>query len=348
MLASTGIRGSAPYRSVLTHGFVVDGKGKKMSKSVGNVVAPQDIIKSTGAEILRLWVSAEDYTGDVRISKEIVARLTEAYRKIRNTAKFLLGNLHGFDGSDQSGNLLEIDRWAMSRLQGLTKQVTSAYENYSFHEVYHRLYNFCIVDMSSFYLDILKDRLYTFRTDSPERRAAQWVLGEVLSTMTRLMAPVMSFTAEEIWSFIEGKTEESVFLSDFPQTREEFMDSGLEEKWAELIAVRDEVNKALELKRQEKFIGNSLEAKVTVHASGKLHELLDGYRDFLPTLFIVSQAELQESGNGEHKSETIPGLSVTVEKAEGEKCQRCWNWKTTVGTIQEAPEICDRCFGNVK
>jgi isoleucyl-tRNA synthetase len=278
LLESVGTRGKAPYKTVLTHGFTVDGSGKKMSKSQGNVVAPQDILKQTGAEILRLWVSAEDYRGDVRISKEIIARLTEAYRKIRNTARFLLGNLSDYDGS--RGELTELDRWALSRLHGMTKKVSEAYERFDFHEVYHRIYNFCIVDMSSFYLDILKDRLYTFRADSPERRAAQYVLNEVLMTMTKLMAPVLSFTAEEIWQTLREKPVASIFLSDFPAADETLIDEELEARWEKLIAIRDEALKALELKRAEKFIGNSLEAKVVLHAGGEYAELLKQYGNF--------------------------------------------------------------------
>ncbi|MDA8169795.1 MAG: isoleucine--tRNA ligase [Nitrospiraceae bacterium] len=352
LIASTGTRGRAPYNAVLTHGFVVDGKGRKMSKSIGNVVSPEDIIKKSGAEILRLWVSAEDYKDDIRLSPEIIDRLTEAYRKIRNTARYLLGNISDFDGGDYSGRMLELDRWALSRLQGLIKTVDAAYENFEFHDVYHRLYNFCVVDMSSFYLDILKDRLYTFGKNSPERRAAQWVLNEILHSMTKLMAPVLSFTAEEIWGYIRGQKEESVFLSAFPSAREEFVDLPLEEKWKSIIAVRNEVNKALEIKRQqERLIGNSLEAKVTVYAPEKEFSLLRDYVDFMPALFIVSQAELRKSGEAPEgiffASPEIEGLKVDVTKASGEKCQRCWNWSTTVGTIKEAPEICGRCFGHL-
>jgi isoleucyl-tRNA synthetase len=350
LLESVGTKGTAPYKTVLTHGFTVDGKGKKMSKSQGNVVAPQDIIKQTGAEILRLWVSAEDYRGDVRISKEIIARLTEAYRKIRNTARFLLGNLYDFDGGDYSSDLLELDRWALSRLHGLTKKVSEAYTRFDFHEVYHRIYNFCIVDMSSFYLDILKDRLYTFRADSPERRAAQYVLNEVLMTMTRLMAPVLSFTAEEIWQTLKEKPTESVFLADFPVADESLMDMELESKWEKLIAIRDEALKALELKRAEKFIGNSLEAKVILHVDGKDLELIKQYENFLPTLFIVSQAELNTEAPAKDslKSTEIEGLSISVKKAEGEKCQRCWNRSPSVGTFGDAPEVCAKCYGHIK
>jgi isoleucyl-tRNA synthetase len=351
LLESVGTRGKAPYGAVLTHGFTVDGQGKKMSKSLGNVVAPQDVIKQTGAEILRLWVSAEDYRGDVRISGEIVARLTEAYRKIRNTARFLLGNLYDYDGSP--GEPMEIDRWALSRLHGLTRKVTQAYESFDFHEVYHRLYNFCIVDMSSFYLDILKDRLYTFRADSPERRAAQRVLSDVLTTMTRLMAPVLSFTAEEIWQSLGEKPAESVFLADFPEADESLMDEELEKRWEKLIGIRDEVLKALEIKRAEKFIGNSLEAKVVLYAGGETTDLLDAYREFLPALFIVSQAELMPKGSSPAGREVyapseVSELWVLIEKAEGEKCQRCWNRSTSVGSFADAPEVCAKCYGHIK
>jgi isoleucyl-tRNA synthetase len=348
LLAATGTRGTAPYRAVLTHGFVVDGHGKKMSKSVGNVVSPQDVIKKTGAEILRLWVSAEDYRGDVRISNEIIARLTEAYRKIRNTAKYLLGSLDGFDGGDYRDHLMEIDRWALSRLQGLVEKVTAAYEGYHFHEVYHRLYHFCVVDMSSFYLDILKDRLYTFGTHAPQRRAAQWALREILLAMTRLMAPILSFTAEEVWSFLEDREEESVFLADFPRVREEFRDTALEAKWERLIAIRDEVNKALEMKRREKFIGTSLEAQVTLHAPEDAAALLTEYADFLPYLFIVSQAHVTTGGAGEFAAEDVPGLSITVQHAEGEKCERCWNRSPSVGRNAGDPGLCARCLTHIK
>lgn len=367
LIASVGTRDTAPYRTVLTHGFVVDGQGKKMSKSLGNVVAPQDIIKKNGAEIVRLWASAEDYKDDIKISKEIVDRLVEAYRKIRNTARFLLGNLSDYDGADYSSNMLEVDRWAMSRLQGLTRKVTEAYERFEFHQVYHSIHNFCIVDMSSFYLDILKDRLYTFKADSPERRAGQWVLSQMLSSMTRLMAPVLSFTAEEIWGFMPGEKEESVFLSSFPEVDARFLDRELEDRWAALISVRNEVNKSIEIKRQERFLGNSLEAKVTlfVKEGGQLSALLKGYSDFLTTLFIVSEAEVKTGTppEGTYRCETAlkgydlsakeneaqisENFSILIERASGKKCERCWNWSALVGTFADAPELCDRCYNNL-
>jgi isoleucyl-tRNA synthetase len=348
LLASTGTRGEAPYRTVLTHGFTVDGQGKKMSKSLGNVVAPQEVIKSNGAEILRLWVSAEDYRDDVRISREILARLTEAYRKIRNTCRFLLGNIYDFDGGDYSSDLLDVDRWAMSRLQTFTAKVSSAYENFDFHEAFHNIYNFCIVDMSSFYLDVLKDRLYTFKADSAERRAAQWVLYRILSSMTRLMSPVISFTAEEVWQSIRQKEkslEDSVFLSSFPEVDEKYCDRKLEDRWDSLFKLRNEVNRAIEIKRAERFLGNSLEAKVILRLPEEYRSLTAGCLDFLPAFFIVSAVDLVDTGiKDAYKSSDIEGLHIKVERAAGLKCQRCWNRSEQVGKFNDAPEVCGRCY----
>jgi isoleucyl-tRNA synthetase len=298
LLASVGTRGRAPYKAVLTHGFVVDGQGKKMSKSLGNVISPQEITNRHGAEVLRLWTSSADYREDMRISNEIIARLVDAYRKIRNTCRFLLGNISDIDTSKakldalKNEDLQEIDRLALSLLQSLIEKVTRSYETHAFYEVYHAVYKFCIMDMSSFYLDILKDRLYTFKADSRERKASQYVLYNILISLTKMIAPILSFTAEEIWQHIPGEKEESVFLSDFPKVRPEFVDRDLEGKWEDLSQIRNEVNKALEIKRQEKFIGNALEAKVTVYAGEKVLKLFRKYEDFLPTLFIVSMSRI--------------------------------------------------------
>lgn len=348
LLASTGTRGNAPYRTVLTHGFTVDGQGKKMSKSLGNVVAPQEVIKNNGAEILRLWVSAEDYRDDVRISKEITDRLTEAYRKIRNTCRFLLGNIYDFDGKDYSSDMLDIDRWAMSRLQTFTRKVSSAYENFDFHEAFHIIYNFCIVDMSSFYLDVLKDRLYTFKSNSAERRAAQWVLFRILLSMTRLMSPVISFTAEEVWQSIRQKEkglEDSVFLSPFPEVDDKYYDRELEARWDSLFKLRNEVNKAIEIRRSERFLGNSLEARVTLRLPGEYYSRAAGCLDFLPAFFIVSAVEISDTDiEGAYISADIEGLEIKVGRAAGLKCGRCWNWSEKVGSFNEAPEVCERCY----
>jgi isoleucyl-tRNA synthetase len=352
LLTAVETRGRAPYRAVLTHGFVVDGKGKKMSKSLGNVIAPQEITNRQGAEILRLWSSSADYREDMRISNEIISRLVDAYRKIRNTCRFLLGNIYDLDTTRaelkdiKSDELHEIDRLALSMLQGIIKKVSNAYETFAFYEVYHAIYKFCIMDMSSFYLDILKDRLYTCGADSKERRAAQAVLYNILISLTKMIAPVLSFTAEEIWQHIPGEKEESVFLSDFPAVNEAFVDHELEERWENLWKIRDEVNKALEIKRREKFIGNALEAKVTLYVDEEREKLIEAYRAFLPTLFITSAAEvssIREAPDNVYKSSEINNIAILVERAEGEKCQRCWNWKESVGTFEDHPALCQRC-----
>ncbi|KAF0185646.1 MAG: isoleucyl-tRNA synthetase [Nitrospirae bacterium] len=351
LLASVGTRDEAPYRAVLTHGFTVDGQGKKMSKSLGNVIAPQEIIRQNGAEIIRLWVSAEDYKDDIKLSKEIVSRLIEAYRKIRNTMRYLHGNIADFDYGDYRTDLLEIDRWMLSKFNGLVKRVTSAYERFDFHEVFHAVYNFCVVEVSSFYLDILKDRIYTFRRDSRERRAAQWVLHRILVDMTRLVAPVLSFTSEEVWSYIakhSPNSPESVFLAGFPVADEACIDANLEARWAKLIGIRDEANKALELRKKEKFVGSGLETKLVFSAPHEYGELLAQYRDFLPTLFIVSAAETAPAGadlTEAYMSDAIPGLAIKVEKAVGQKCERCWNWSSSVGSFEAHPQLCRRCHG---
>ena len=346
LLASAATRGRAPFDAVLTHGFVVDGHGRKMSKSTGNVISPQEIIKQHGAEILRVWASAADYRDDMRISNEILGRVVEAYRKVRNTCRFLLGNISGFppETSMHKAQLLEIDRFAMSKLQSLIHKVSRSYETFAFHEVFHSLYQFCVLEMSSFYLDILKDRLYVSGTDSPERRAAQWTMREILLALTKMMSPIFSFTAEEIWQTLQGQQEESVFLADFPVVNEEFSDPELEKKWDGLVQVRDEVNKALEIKRKEKLIGNSLEASVTIQADGEIYNRLKEQEAFLATLFIVSSTELIKGTallEGAFEAETVPGLKTLVQRAEGQKCERCWNWSVDVGT--EYPEICGRC-----
>lgn len=348
LLASTATRGRAPFDAVLTHGFVVDGSGRKMSKSTGNVISPQEIVKKHGAEILRVWASAADYRDDMRISNEIIGRVVEAYRKVRNTCRFLLGNISDFPPYIivKKSVLLEIDRLAMSKLQSLIQKVNRSNEAFAFHEVFHGLYQFCVNEMSAFYLDILKDRLYVSAPESAERRAAQWTMREILIALTKMMAPIFSFMADEIWQTIEGLEEESVFLSDFPSVNEEFLDTELEKKWTVLIKVRDEVNKALEIKRKEKLIGNSLEANVIIYADSDIYSRLKEQETYLPTLFIVSSAELRQGAEATEeafKTELVPGLAVVVERAKGHKCERCWNWYEDVGDSSEYPEICGRC-----
>jgi isoleucyl-tRNA synthetase len=340
----------APYKAVLTHGFVLDGQGKKMSKSAGNVVAPQDVIKQSGAEILRLWVSAQDYRDDLRISPEILTHLIEAYRKIRNTCRFLLSNLYDFDpGKDRVPyeQLPELDRWALHRLSELIPRVRKSYDEFEFHTIFHALNNFCSVDLSSVYLDILKDRLYTFRADSPLRRGSQTVLFEIVVAMTKLMAPVLSFTAEEIWRTLAtqpggGLGETSVHLSAFPQADPVWRDDGLAQRWERLLGYRTQVQGVLEGSRRDKTIGSSLEATVEVRADADTYEFLQPYRKDLTTLFIVSQVELVPSG------ESNTPLTIAAKKSAAGKCERCWNYREAVGRDLTHPTLCERCVEAVQ
>ena len=350
LLTAVGTRGSAPYKSVLTHGFVVDADGKKMSKSLGNVVAPDEVIKKHGAEILRLWVSASDYRDDIRISENILKQLSDAYRRIRNTSRFLLGNLYDFDPKKDVvsyDKMSELDRFALHRLQELVQRTRRAYDSYEFHIIYHALYNYCTVDLSAFYLDILKDRLYTSPSQSKERRSAQTVMYEILDSMARIMAPILAFTAEEIWSFMPGSkmNSESVHMMSLPVVNEAWKDEQLAEKWKKIIEVRGEVTKALEEARVKKLIGHSLNASITIYTDGDLYNILEKYRDDLRTIFIVSGASLMKGDQpeGTFKSLEIEDLSIRVEPASGEKCERCWVHDISVGADSKQPTICNRC-----
>ena len=354
LLTSVATTGRAPYNAVLTHGFTVDGSGKKMSKSAGNVVAPQEVIDKYGAEVLRLWVSAADYRDDIRISQEILAHLAEAYRRIRNTSRYLLGNLADFDPAVDTvsdSDLLEIDRWALMKLQKLIQRVEKAYEDFEFHLVFHSLHNFCAVEMSSFYLDILKDRLYTAKTKSVERRSGQTTMQAILSAMIRLMAPVLSFTADEVWSYMkESGKDDTVFLASFPKAEEKYLDSALEERWDRIIAVRGEVAKVLEALRRDKKIGHSLDSGVTLFAAPELYGFLSKYQNDLAFIFIVSSvtlADASEAPGDAYTSETVKGLRIIAGPAKGKKCGRCWMYSETVGAVKEHPEICGRCAGNL-
>jgi isoleucyl-tRNA synthetase len=352
LLASVGTTGQAPYRTVLTHGFTVDGSGKKMSKSAGNVVAPQEVIDQYGAEVLRLWVSAADYRDDVRISKEILTHLAEAYRRIRNTCRYLLGNLYDFDpdkDAAKDGELLEIDRWALHRLQRLIERVRKAYDDFEFHVVFHSLHNFCAVDMSAFYLDILKDRLYTAKASSPERRSGQTAMSRIFSSIVRLMAPVLSFTADEAWGYMKGTgNATSVFLADFPKTETKYVDAKLDERWDKILAVRGEVAKVLEGLRKDKKIGHSLDAGVTLFVEPGLYDFLKGYDKDLAFIFIVSSVALAKESDAPadaFASDVVKGLKITAGPAKGTKCGRCWMYQESVGTITQHPTICGRCAG---
>jgi len=350
LLAAVGTREQAPYKSVLTHGFVVDAGGRKMSKSLGNVIAPDEVIKKHGAEILRLWVSASDYRDDIRISENILKQLSDAYRRIRNTNRFMLGNLNDFEPVKDSvpyEALPEIDRFALHKLQELVERMRKAYDAFEFHTIYHALQNYCIVDLSAFYLDILKDRLYTSPAESVERRCAQTVMFILLDTMARLMAPILSFTAEEIWQHMpyqEGKAE-SVHLTSLPDVHREWKDSGLAEKWGRILDVRAEVTKALEEARAAKRIGHSLDAAVTIYTNQEWFDALHSYKNDLRIVFIVSEASLVQGEKPAEAFESpeIEGLSILIEHAATEKCERCWIHDPTVGTSSEHPTICTRC-----
>jgi len=349
LLASVGTRGRAPFLSVLTHGFVVDGEGRKMSKSFGNVIAPDEVINRYGAEILRLWVAAEDYRDDIRISEEILTRLSEAYRRIRNTCRFLLGNLYDFDPQKDlipDAQLLELDRWILLRLQKLISRLREAYANFEFHLVFHSLHNFCTVDLSSLYLDILKDRLYTSFASSRERRAAQTALYKILDALVRLMATILSYTAEEVWGHVPGPKPrvESVHLTLFPEVEAKYLDEQFEERWELLLKVRGEVSKSLEIARQNKLIGNSLEAAVTLGAPEKLLSFLRQNEAQLQDFFIVSQVELVSSLPAEaYRSPELEGLNILVSRAKGKKCERCWIYDPRTGESTDYPSVCPRC-----
>jgi isoleucyl-tRNA synthetase len=354
LMVGLAAKDSAPYRAVLTHGWVVDGQGRAMHKSGGNAVSPNDVIKESGAEIIRLWCASSDYHEDMRCSPEILQRVSDGYRKMRNTARFALGNLDGFDPArDAVGQeeMPEIDAWALAELDNVIGRVRAAYEAYEFHTVYHTLYNFCTVTLSARYFDIIKDRLYTAAPRSHARRSAQTALHAITDALARLLAPLLVFTADEIWENIprsEGdaaKSLASVHMAEFPAPLN-LHDAELAARWSQLFEVREQVLAALEKERVAKVIGSSLEARVTLTAAEKTYELLKGYEDQLRYLFIVSQVDVVELGAPtEFNFTTASGLAfaISVSRAEGEKCERCWNYSTRVGESARYPTACERC-----
>ncbi len=353
LLTAVGTRKAAPYKAVLTHGFVVDAEGKKMSKSIGNTIAPTEVIKQYGAEILRMWVAASDYRDDIRISDKILKQLTDAYRRIRNTSRFLLGNLNDFAPDKDAvayEKMTPIDRYALHNLQGLIETARKAYDSYEFHIIYHALFNFCTLDLSAFYLDILKDRLYTSPMDDPARRSAQTALYRIADNLARLMAPIMVFTAEEIWKYLpSGKDKESIHLSSMPEVDERLRDAALAEQWQAIKLVRSEVTRAMETARSEKVIGHSLDASVVVGLDDDLFERVAPYQDDLRSIFIVSEAALQRGDvEGGVRSSDTAGIVVKVSPASGKKCERCWVYDTSVGEQPEHPTICNRCYNSLQ
>ncbi len=346
LLTAVACTGKAPYKAVLTHGWVVDGEGKAMHKSLGNAISPDEVINTYGAEILRLWVASLDYRVDVRLSKDILKQLTEAYRKVRNTARYILGNLHDFDPNTDcvsDDKLFDIDRWALMKLEDVVATVREAYDNYEFHDAFYAIHHYCVVDLSNFYLDVLKDRLYVEAAAGEKRRAAQTAIYRILNTLTRLLAPILAFTAEEIWSFLPHTAADdarSVLLNDIP-VAQPVSDAAFEARWERIHAVRDDVQKALENARTAKVIGSSLEAKVTLYADGELAEFLASAEELWPTVLIVSQVTLAQ-GTGDFTGE-VEGLSVSVAHADGGKCCRCWSYSETVREDGEHAGLCARC-----
>ena len=345
LLTSVATMGTAPYKAVLTHGWVVDGKGRVMHKSLGNGIDPQEVIDQYGADVLRLWVASSDYHADIRISPDILKQLSEAYRKIRNTARYILGNLNGFNPDENMvslDELMPIDKWALAKLNILIDKVKEAYDKYEFHIVYHAIHNFCVVDMSNFYLDVLKDRLYTEKADSKARRAAQTSIYIILNAMTRMIAPILAYTSDEIWKYMPHSSSEKaehVVYNEMPEKVDISIDDDFMAFWDEIHELRDDVKKSLETFIKDKTIKSSLEAKVTLAASGDKLAFLKKAENELATAFIVSEVEIIENSSD---------LEISIEKAEGEKCERCWVISKTVGENSEHPTLCSRCCDNLK
>lgn len=342
ILTSVATKGVTPYKEVLTHGFVIDEHGKKMSKSSGNGISPQDIIKEYGADILRLWVLSSDYKNEISLSKDILKQITEVYRKIRNTCRYILGNINDFDVNNPVAyeDLEEIDKFALLKLNELIKKVTNGYNEYEFHTVYHDINEFCVVDMSNFYLDIIKDRLYTSKPDSIKRRAAQTTMYEILQALVVMLTPLVCFTSEEIWSFMPHKNNEnfeSVMLAKWPDENSKYDNKELKAKWEKIVSLKEEVAKKLEEARAGKIIGHSLNAKVILTAEGDEYNFLKSVEKELVAVFIVSDLEIIEGTK-----------NIAIEVAKGGKCERCWMYSETVGDDKENPTICHRCSENLK
>lgn len=352
LMTACAMEGKAPYKTVLTHGYAVDKEGKKMSKSKGNYIAPEKLISQSGADILRLWVASTDYQSDVHISDEILKRTADAYRRIRNTCRFLLSNLFDFNITNDAvpaNEMVELDIWAISKVQQLQKEITTAYEAYDFHVVYQKLLNFCTVDMGSFYLDVIKDRLYTSTKDSNARRSSQTAMYYIIESLTRLMAPILSFTAHEVWSFIPcGQREDSVFLSTWYDNFPEVSDTD-EEKWQTLRAIRDVVNKALEQHRKEGALGSALEASVSLFATGHPFNWLTDLDNEIRFVLITSEAKVLPLADAPEKAQStdIEGVKLYVTALTHEKCERCWHRRSDVGTHESHINLCQRCVGNV-
>jgi isoleucyl-tRNA synthetase len=354
LLVATGIKNAAPFRGVVTHGWTLDEQGRPMSKSLGNVIEPAEICEKWGADLLRLWVASQEYQADVKMSERVMDQLSEAYRKIRNTFRFALGNLDKFDPSRDAlpnEQLEEIDRWMLDRTAELSRKCREWYAGYDFHRVYHAIHDYCVVDLSSFYWDVLKDRLYTKAPRSASRRSAQTAIWKISSALVRLLAPILVFTTEEIWKMLPADKQAtgSVHQAEFaePDSLASGISTEAAEQWARLAQVRPAVLVALEQARAAKAIGKGIEAKVKLHAGSEapgLQKLLQERRNVLPELFIVSQVEVEPAlPYGAVQSEVLPGLAIKIERADGAKCERCWNYSTHVGENHRYPTVCERC-----
>ncbi|WP_457623436.1 isoleucine--tRNA ligase [Persephonella sp.] len=354
LLESIASYGRAPYDAVLTHGFILDEKGLKMSKSQGNVIAPEKVIKMYGADILRLWVVSEDYTEDIKIGMNLLKSIADDYRKIRNTFRYFLGNLYDFDFNKDSVNysdLLEIDKWILSKLQKIIENSLNAYSSYRFHKIYHEIKRFIIVDLSAVYLDILKDRLYVYAPDSVERRSAQTVLYYLLESLSKLLAPILSFTTEEIWEYVKkinNNVKESIHLEIMPEVRRDFVDPEIENVYEKLLKIRDDVLKGLEEARKSDIIRHPYEAKILLKLPKEFYNIVSERIDWIKFFFTVSQVELREDIEGDVviKGEKVEGSEIGVLRASGEKCPRCWIYDESVG--RDGQPICDRCLNEIK
>jgi len=353
LLTSVAMKEKAPYRQVLTHGFTVDAQGKKMSKSRGNVVAPQQVMKTLGADILRLWVAATDYRNEMGVSDEILKRMADAYRRLRNTARYLLSNLHEFNPETDCvmfDDMLELDQWAVDQAARLQKEIIAAYDTYQFHQIYQKLHQFCVVEMGGFYLDIIKDRQYTTQANSLPRRSAQTAMYHIAEGLVRWFAPILSFTADEIWKYLPGDRSASVFLETWYDGFAEINDFDAQhQKWQKIIAVRDEVSKELEKLRSAGAIGSSLDAEVDLYCNEELANLLNSLHDELHFVFITSYARIHSDSNRPELcvDSTIEGLSLLVTPSAHTKCIRCWHHREDVGSHSDHPELCSRCIENV-
>jgi isoleucyl-tRNA synthetase len=359
LLTAVAAFGEAPYRAVLTHGFTVDAQGKKMSKSRGNVVNPQEVVKKYGADVLRLWVASADFRDDLAASDGILQQIADAYNKIRNTCRFLLSNLGDYAPRCEAHALLEIDRWILLRLAKLIARVKKAYDEFEFHVVYHSIYDFCVNDLSAFHLDLSKDRLYCDTKNSAARRSAQFAMREILLALIKLLAPVTPFLAEDLLRHVlrwpprpagGGPPVSSVLLFDFPSVPEAYLDKELEEKWERLLEIRAEVYRVLEIARQNKDIGGSTEARVEIYAGESTFNFLKSVYNMLSLVFICSNVVLQEDRQVPAEAvrgEKIKDLSIIVRRASGKKCVRCWNFRESVGVNVDFPDLCERCFAVV-